>query len=292
MTPFGRYVALGATLLAALLLGVAISWSPPQPAHAPAPGIQAEPETPAWEPARPAPETRSIRVDGREVVVGARDRVTLEHQDTITEVGAGSRTDRQAHTVGVGLETSAAEVAQSFRAEQARTELDGVGAAAGGGFSYSGEMTGGVRLNAFHAIGAACLLAALGFVVVPLFLKMPPRWGTAAALAAGGVAFIAIGVSIDRMPWAWAVAGVLVLAGLGFWLFMAIRNGKAAAAVAGEAERERGTVEALVAMVSQLEAPSKAAAKAKLDEILRSWTPAERTAVERAIADAKARLGL
>lgn len=292
MTPLGRRLALGAALLAALLLGVAISWSPPQPAHAPAPGIQAEPETPAWEPARPAPETRSIRVDGREVVVGARDRVTLEHQDTITEVGAGSRTDRQAHTVGVGLETSAAEVAQSFRAEQARTELDGVGAAAGGGFSYSGEMTGGTKVNIFTAIGAACLLAALGFVVVPLFLRMPPRWGTAAALAAGGVAFIAIGVSIDQMPWAWAIGGLLALAGLGFWLFMAVRNGKLAAAVKVEAERERGTVDALVTTVSMLEPTAKAAAKAKLDEILRSWTPAERTLVERAIADAKARLGL
>lgn len=229
--------------------------------------------------------TRSIRVDGREVVVGARDKVTFEHQDTVTDIGAASRTDRQAATTGVGLGTSADQVAQNFRAEQASVGLDDVGSAAGGGFSYSGKMSGGMQLNVFHAIGAACLLGALGFVVVPLFLKTPPRIGTAAALATGGVAFIAIGTSIESMPWAWALAGLLILAGLGFWLFMAVKSGRTL-------EHRKSAIEALVASVASLDAPTAAAVKAAMNSTMASWTPAERTQVETEVAATKSALGI
>lgn len=292
MTPFGRQaIAAAAAIVGALLLGFAAGYClhPEQDQTTP-PYANAEVGPDA---AAPAPPMRRIQVDGREVLVDSRDRVTFEHQDTVTDIGGSHRSDKNASTTGIGLVTSANEVAQSFEAENARTELDGVGAAAGGGFSYEGKLKGlGSGLNAFSVIGIAFLLGAAAFIVGPMIAKLPIRWGTAAMLAAIGVAFIAIGVSVDKLPGAWAIGGLLIAVALGVWFIIGMRKDKKAAVAAADTRPKDEALEAIVATVNEMGDASTSEFKATMNRILKAKGADVRAEVETLITKFKGKLGL
>lgn len=229
-------------------------------------------------------EGRAMEINGNRLVVGSRDRVTVTTTEEHSDTGVATNATRNANTTGVGLSTNAAEVAQNFKTENANVGLEGVGNAAGGGSTYSGQLMGR-SFNFFQVLGAICLLAALGFVVGPLLMKTPPRLGTAAALAAGGVGFIAIGVSIDKLPYAWAFAGLLVLAGLAFWLFQALKNGKL------HLQKDE-TTKAMVTAVKSLDDKAKMAFKDALNAVLLAVGPEKKAAVEQYITKMKSEMGL
>jgi hypothetical protein len=229
------------------------------------------------------PDTRIVEVDGRRIVVGSRDVVRVQTDDEVFNRGGTNTETRRANTKGVGLTTNSESAAQKFKAENAQTGLDDIGSAAGGGFQYEGTLLGGMKLNVFHLIGAACMLGGLAFIVVPLILKQPPRIGTGAALAGGGVAFIAIGSSIETMPFAWALGGLLVLAGLGFWLFMALKSGKFKV-------QSEELADSVVTTVSSLDDTSRAAYKAKMSEVLKTKGPRVKARVEAMVTEHKNKL--
>lgn len=178
-------------------------------------------------PTETGPDGRVIQHGNDKMTVGNGDQVTFTTKEVIERRAPSSRNESEASAKGVGLKTSSEKVAQTFKAEQAKVGLEDVGGAEGGGFTYSGQLSGLVKfgLNIFHLIGAALLLAALAFVVVPPLFSLPPRTSTATTVGAGGVVFIIVGVSISSAPWVWVVALIALLGGLGFWLYKSVKAG-------------------------------------------------------------------
>lgn len=243
-------------------------------------GVKTDTGASSVAPVAPAPsDRRVVRVDGREIEASGRDSVVIDILDKDKTVGGTNNAFDKTAATGTGLRTESEKVSQSFKSE---APAAGPKAASGGGFAYSGEMVGGASLNVFHMLGAACLLGALGFVVGPMLFRMPPRLGTAAVLGAAGAAFIAIGVSIETMPYAWAVGGLLLVGVLGWWVWNAIRNGKSLADM-------QATIESTVATVSSLSPAAKAEFKKRHSRVVTAVAPDRASQVEATITKAKAR---
>ncbi len=185
-----------------LLAGLAVSLA----------ACQERPASPNRAPEAPFSGTKVV-ADGREIVAPADSTVTIETENS----GPGATYNETSAASGTGLKTSSGEVAQKFAARDVSAAL-GPRGAVGGGFQYSGTLSGVEGINLFHALGAIFIIAG------GIFYAVTKRLGTSAMIAGAGLAFIAIGVAIKEAPMLW-IAGLIVLACvLGAWIFLAWKN--------------------------------------------------------------------
>lgn len=164
---------------------------------------------------------------------------------TVTEESVGAAQNVKTSAKGPGITTDSESVAQNLK-------VDGVSAGDSGsssqGFAYSGTLTGGKRVNIFHLLGAACILLA---GVAYYFTHDLKR--SAIALAVG-LAFIAIGVTVETYPLAWLAGGVVILILGAVWVYDARKSGRLSLAlnkvvrgVSGSEEGVRGKVKDSIA---------------------------------------------
>lgn len=267
-------------LVSVTLLGCSAKEVEPKPAQ------ESKVQTPT--PVEPtAPGSRYIDLgDGRKLVVNDDSKIEIRRTHENSDRAGSVDTDQKATSKGPALSTSSAEVAQKFNVAGQELSLD---QAKGGGFTYDGKLFGGAKVNVFHMIGASLLLVGLAFIIVPMVFGLPPRYGTAAMIAAGGVGFIAIGSSLEAMPWAWAIAGLIILAIGGVWVFMAVRHGQKKSDL-GEVDTVLGSI---VTTVSKgMSAASRADFKTQLGKVLDAQGPEVKKIVEAWLSDAKIEKGI
>ena len=184
----------------------------------------------APEQSTPGPKGSLIKVDGRVIEAPAGSKVTLEMDDQGTHTGPTGSTSDTSSARGVGLSTSSKDAEQNFKPNGVNAGFGPKGAS-GGGAEYAGKLAGAEGFNLFHALGALCLIGAAiyGFVT--------KRIGPALYIAAVGLGFIAIGVTIESYPIVWVAGVVLFIGLLGGWVYLAWKN-KNKAVVAHETDAE------------------------------------------------------
>lgn len=164
---------------------------------------------------------------------------------TVTEESVGAAQNVKTSAKGPGITTDSESVAQNLK-------VDGVSANDAGsssqGFSYSGTLTGGKTINIFHLLGAACILISLGAYYFTHNLK------TSMIAFIGGLAFIAIGVTVEKYPLIWVAGAVVFLILGGVWVYDARKSGRLSLAlnkvvrgVSGSEESVRGKVKDSIA---------------------------------------------
>jgi hypothetical protein len=165
---------------------------------------------------------------------------------------------------GPRVATSSDEVAQKMQFQAVQAAEKG---GQGGGFSYSGKLSGR-SWNLFYVLGAGTLLVAGGLFIVTKDVK---RSLLAAAL--GGL-FIGVGVTIEQFPEIWLVAigGLLILGGV--WIYDAWKH------------RRLGTaLTTVVAGISDLTPELRGDVKDSIGEQIK--TDKQKAVVESEIAKAK-----
>lgn len=212
------------------------------------------------------PDT-TMTLDGKNVVVPAgkalRYSVVTETETPGTKTTTSSK--------GPSISTDSASVAQALKVGTTSAGLKGAG---GGGFEYSGTLTGGKTFNLFHFLGAACVIGAgLMFWLTRDVFRSLILFGT-------GMALVAIGISVEYYPQIWlAGLGLLLILG-GVWVYDAWKKGNLGV-----------TLQKVTRGISEAPDEAKAAVKASIAETTES-DPKLKKVVDGTIAAAKLKEGV
>lgn len=216
------------------------------------------------------PQTSTpVVVDGGGVV-HVPDGFNLRYSVTTEEEGGGDvdydRTTTSAK--GPGVTTDSETVAQNLAVKDVTA---GPGASGGGGFQYSGKLTGGNSVNIFHILGAMCLV----FAAVSFWLSKDLKRSSYAALA--GAVFIGVGVSVEHYPQIWAIGALgLLIIGIA-WCYDVYKN-----------NRLSMSLQKIVLGVSEAPPSASAEVKASIGEVLKN-DPLAKRVVEAEVVKAKQR---
>lgn len=232
----------------------------PPPAKSPQQGTSPQPVTPD--------DSGRVEVDGIRIKAPPGSGIKYRRHSTDDANGGTETSGSRASSEGPSLETDSADVAQKFNYDNPDLTFDG---SSGGGFSIEQVLSGRRASEAiFFVLGA---IAVLGGIFVAIGFKQ--TW-YGVALGLGGIALIAIGVTIQQAPWLFVIGLIIILAGLGVLIYaLWIKARKTIA------------LDTVTAAIGELPQDRKSAVKSQINDVVKR-DPKRKKIVELEVSKSKA----